>query len=163
MEKAGPGSPQTPRCPLPKPLSCRGGLPSRGHCWMQLQRSETHSDAGREHKEGLLQSVGGTALQREVPELSVVPVLSAVPTWVHPTGGDCEAEVAFMEVGHLVRLPRGGCVWGLCVGCLDEIQGALTEGGLAWVCGSSRCLWSLVPSVLRLTWEGRASPEEQHR
>lgn len=49
------------------------------------------------------------------------------------------------------------------MGCLDETQGALTEGGLAWICGSSRCLWSLVRSVLCLTWEGRASPEEQHR
>lgn len=88
---------------------------------MQLQRSETHSDAGRECKEGLLQSVeGGTALQREVPELSMAPVLSTVPTWGHSTGGDCEAEVAFMEVGHLVRLAAS---WGLCVGAVRGVFG----------------------------------------
>lgn len=54
---------------------------------MELQRSETRRDAGREHKEGLLQLVeGGAALQREVLELSMAPVLSAVPTWVHSAG-----------------------------------------------------------------------------
>lgn len=44
--------------------------------------------AGREWNEGLLPSVeGATALQPEVPEPSVAPVLSTGPTWVHPLVG----------------------------------------------------------------------------
>lgn len=54
---------------------------------------------------------GALALQPEVPELSMAPVLSTGAPRAHPAAGDSEAEVAVMEVGRLVALPREGCAW----------------------------------------------------